>query len=135
MTSQILMRMCLGIELSCIFLFQLKGFSLFFNAVFFCTYENNIPVAIQKKSSDKTKPEAPFLFPDLGDDAGYGVGLSYWHVSLCSLVCRYDNPMPESTIYPNQGLRTWLLKYLCRLQNYVQEIHFSCVCKKSHRKR
>jgi len=32
--------------------------------------KNNIPVAIQYKSSYKTKPETPFLVSELGDDAG-----------------------------------------------------------------
>ncbi len=34
------------------------------------------------------------LSPWLGDEAGYGVGLSYRPASLCSLVGRYDNPWP-----------------------------------------
>ncbi len=39
-----------------------------------------------------------------------GKGLAYRPVSLCSLAGRYDNPMPESTMYipPSQGLRIWL---------------------------
>ncbi len=28
------------------------------------------------------------------------IGLSYRPASLCILACRYDNPMPESTLYP-----------------------------------
>jgi hypothetical protein len=37
-----------------------------------------------------------------------GIGLSYRPSSLCSILGRYDSPMPESTISPSQGLRIWL---------------------------
>jgi hypothetical protein len=36
-----------------------------------------------------------------------GIRLSLRPASLCSLADRYDNPMPESTISPSQGLRNW----------------------------
>ncbi len=39
----------------------------------------------------------------------YGIELSYLPANLCSLAGRHDNPMPESTISPSQGLRIWLL--------------------------
>jgi hypothetical protein len=32
--------------------------------------------------------------PLLGDTVAYGIGLSYWSASLCSLTGRFDNPMP-----------------------------------------
>ncbi len=44
------------------------------------------------------------LSPSLRD-IDTGIELLYRPASLCSLVSRYDNPMPESTISPRQGLR------------------------------
>ncbi len=35
-----------------------------------------------------------------GDKVDYGIGLSYWPASLCSLAGRYENPMPQSTLSP-----------------------------------
>ncbi len=39
----------------------------------------------------------------------YTIGSSYRIASLCSLAgrYRYENPMPQSTISPSQGLRIW----------------------------
>ncbi len=54
------------------------------------------------------KSIAKFLIPDLGDIVDSTIGLSYRPDSLCSLAGRCDNPMPESTISPSQGLRIWL---------------------------
>jgi hypothetical protein len=48
------------------------------------------------------------LSPWLGDIVASGIALLFWPASLCSLAGRYDNPMPESTISPSQGLRIWL---------------------------
>ncbi len=50
------------------------------------------------------------LSPWLGDIVASGIALLYWPASLCSLAGRYDNPMPESTIYSSKGLRIgyWL---------------------------
>ncbi len=42
-------------------------------------------------------PVAEFVDPCLGDKVYFGIGLSYR-----SLTCRYDNPMPELTLSPNQ---------------------------------
>ncbi len=42
-----------------------------------------------------------------GDKVDFGIGLSYWPLSLGSLAGRYDNPMPELTLSPSQGLRNW----------------------------
>jgi len=39
-------------------------------------------------------PEVLFMVTDWGDKVGYGIGLSYWPASICSLSGRYDNPMP-----------------------------------------
>jgi hypothetical protein len=36
----------------------------------------------------------------MGDMVDSGIRLSYRPASLCSLVSRYDNPMPESTLTP-----------------------------------
>jgi hypothetical protein len=47
--------------------------------------------------------------PWLGAVVEYGIGLSYRSASLCSLAVRYDNPLPEATISPSQGLRISLL--------------------------
>ncbi len=54
--------------------------------------------------------EAELLVPDCG------IYSRLWHrivvppASLCRQVGRYDNPMPESTIYSSsQGLRIWPL--------------------------
>ncbi len=38
----------------------------------------------------------------LRDKVNSGIGLSYRSASPCSLACRYDNPMPESTLSPSQ---------------------------------
>jgi hypothetical protein len=38
-----------------------------------------------------------------------GIVLLYRPTSLCILAGRYDNPMPESSISPRQGLKIWLL--------------------------
>jgi hypothetical protein len=54
------------------------------------------------KNSDSLygRTVAVFIVPDWGDEAEYGVGLSYGSVSLCSLADRndfagqYDNPTP-----------------------------------------
>jgi hypothetical protein len=43
--------------------------------------------------------------PRLGDIVDYGIRLSYWSPSLCILAGRYDNPVPESTIYPQSGTK------------------------------
>jgi hypothetical protein len=45
--------------------------------------------------------EAKFLVPDWGDIVDVGIGLPYRPASLCGLVGRYDNLMPESTISPH----------------------------------
>ncbi len=42
--------------------------------------------------------------PWLGDKVDSGIGLSYRPASLCSqLAGRYDNPLPESTIFSQSG--------------------------------
>jgi hypothetical protein len=52
---------------------------------------------------------AKFLVLDWGDMVDSGMGLSYPPAGLHRLASRQDNPMPESTIYPSQGLRVWPL--------------------------
>ncbi len=47
---------------------------------------------------------ANFIVLDLGDKFNSGIGQSYWPVRLHRLAGRCDNPMPESTISPSQGL-------------------------------
>ncbi len=50
-----------------------------------------------------------FLVTDLGGGDS-GIGLSYRPVArLHKLACRYDNPMPESTISSSRGPRIWAL--------------------------
>jgi len=51
------------------------------------------------------------LIPWLGDKVDSGIGLSYRPARLhrLRLAGWYDNPMPESTLSPSQGLRIWLL--------------------------
>ncbi len=48
------------------------------------------------------------LSPWLGDIVDSGIGLSYRPAIVHRLVGRYDNPKPESTIFPSQGQRIWL---------------------------
>ncbi len=47
---------------------------------------------------------AEFIVPDWGDKVNSGIRLSYLPAMLHRLAGRYDNPMPESTISPSQGL-------------------------------
>ncbi len=49
---------------------------------------------------------AKFLVPDWGDKVNSGIGLSYRPATarLHRLAGQYNNPMPESTISPGQGL-------------------------------
>ncbi len=47
---------------------------------------------------------AKFLVSDSGDKVGSGIGLPYRPARVHRLEGRYDNPMPESTISPIQGL-------------------------------
>ncbi len=57
--------------------------------------------------------------PWRGDKVDSGKGLSYRPANLCSHAGRYDNPMPESTLSPRQGLWIWLLyAQLCTLTSY-----------------
>jgi len=51
-----------------------------------------------------TNPVAKFIVPDWGDKVDSGIGVSYRPAKLHRLEGRYDNPMPESTISPSQGL-------------------------------
>jgi hypothetical protein len=41
----------------------------------------------------------------LGDIIDSGIGLSHRPARLHRLAGRYDNPMPESAIFPSRGLR------------------------------
>ncbi len=50
-------------------------------------------------------PVAKFLVSDWADIVDYATGLSYWPTRLHWLAGRYDNPMPESTIFPQSGTR------------------------------
>ncbi len=56
--------------------------------------------------------------PWMGDIVDSGIGLSYRPTSLRSLAGRYNNPLPESTLSPSQGLWIWLL--VCA-QLYLRE--------------
>ncbi len=51
------------------------------------------------------------LSPWLGDIVDSGIGLSYRPAMLHRLEGWYDNPLPESTISPSQGLRIMLLSW------------------------
>jgi hypothetical protein len=64
---------------------------------------------LDAKMPDFLYPVAKFLVPDWGDIVHSATGLSFHPASLCSLAGQYDNPRPESTIYPpSQGLRIGL---------------------------
>jgi hypothetical protein len=73
-------------------------------------------------------PEAKFIFPDRGDKVNSGIGLSYRPARLHRLASRYDNLMPESTIFPkseNLNLATaWGLEapFLYRLIDVPADI-------------
>ncbi len=45
--------------------------------------------------------------PWMGDIVDSGIGLSYWSASLCNLAGRYDNPMPELTLF-DQSVWLWI---------------------------
>jgi hypothetical protein len=51
-----------------------------------------------------SKPEGQFIVPDLGDKVDYGIALSYWPVRLHRPAGQFDNPVPQSTLSPSQGL-------------------------------
>jgi hypothetical protein len=72
-------------------------------------------------SSGLTCPVAKFLVPNLGDLVDTGIGYSRSGMPAYSLAGQYDNPMPESTISPSQGLRIWL-----QLKGLSHEIKFKC---------
>ncbi len=43
----------------------------------------------------------------MGEEAGYGVGLSYWLAKLHWLAGRYDNPTPLTGFIPQSGTKNW----------------------------
>ena len=47
---------------------------------------------------------AKIIVLDWGDKVNSGIGLSYRPATLLRLAGRFDNPLPESTISPSQGL-------------------------------
>ncbi len=47
-----------------------------------------------------TSPVAKFIVPDWGDKTNSGIDLLYRPARLHRLASRYDNTVPESTIYP-----------------------------------
>ncbi len=49
------------------------------------------------------------LSPEHGDKVDSGIELSYRPASCIGCGGPEDNPMPESTIIPSQGQRTWKL--------------------------
>jgi hypothetical protein len=52
----------------------------------------------------KNSPVAVILVPDLGDESGYGVGLSYRPAKLHRLAVLYDNP---TSFIPQSGTKNW----------------------------
>ncbi len=58
----------------------------------------------QKFSEIHQAVEAKFRVLDWGDKVNSGIGLSHQSARLHRLAGRYENPMPESTISPSQGL-------------------------------
>ncbi len=48
-----------------------------------------------------------FHSPLLGDKGDHGIGLAYRAASLCSPTGRYDNPIPQSILYPQSGTMNW----------------------------
>jgi hypothetical protein len=53
----------------------------------------------------KNNTVAKFLVPDWGELVDSGIGLSYRSAGLHKLAGRYDNPMPESTIFPQSATK------------------------------
>ncbi len=53
--------------------------------------------------------EAKFLVSDWGNIVNSGIGLSYRSARLHWLAGLCDNTLPQSTIFPSQGLRIWPL--------------------------
>jgi hypothetical protein len=60
--------------------------------------------------------------PRLGDVVDSGIGLSYRLDCLFNLAGWYDNPLPQSTISPRQGLRIWLQSELRRKHKFILEL-------------
>ncbi len=60
-----------------------------------------------KKSIFVSKSWGQILSSWLGDivDSSIGLLYRYWPASLCSLAGLYDNPLPESTISPQLGIK------------------------------
>jgi hypothetical protein len=56
----------------------------------------------------KTEFWGQIFSPWQRDIVDSGIELSYWPARLHSLIDRYDNPKPESTIPATQGLIIWL---------------------------
>jgi hypothetical protein len=46
---------------------------------------------------------AKFIVPDWEDKVNSGIGLSYRQARLHRLAGQYDNPKPESTLFPHSG--------------------------------
>jgi hypothetical protein len=46
-------------------------------------------------------PVAEFIDPDWGDKVNSGTGLPYRSARLHGLAGRYDNPIPELTLFPS----------------------------------
>jgi hypothetical protein len=67
---------------------------------------NKVPTVItyQTRVKDWMRKVAKFLVPDWGDKANSGQGVVVTGRQATKAGCRYDNPMPESTISSTQGL-------------------------------
>jgi hypothetical protein len=61
--------------------------------------------ALSMNRKKKDSPVAKLIVPDLGIKLTPALGLSYRPARLHTVLAgRYDNPMPESTLSPSQGL-------------------------------
>ncbi len=73
---------------------------------------------------DRDTTEATFLVLTGGYSRLWHIGLSYRYrpIGLCSMVGRYDHPMPESTISPQSGTKNLatVLNCLCKNQVRIQ---------------
>ncbi len=64
---------------------------------------------MEEKAEEGSREKFEVKFLVLGEIVDSGIGLSYRPAGLHRLAGRYNNPMPVSTLSPNQGLRIWLL--------------------------
>jgi hypothetical protein len=82
----------------------------------FLKHSSNVVLVISEVHVMFTKSDCwsswgPILSPWLWEETSYGVGMSFWPASPCSLAGRYDNPTPKLDSSPCKGLRIRILAY------------------------